>query len=384
MNVRFLINDGSPGEVFRRQLQRDAEAARLSLPMRLYYGWVRPWLPLRGRWLLQSLRKSKGQSKGQSGDWYLPSQFMDALEASVAALDHGIPLIHPWPEGAPYAFVLTHDVEDEPGVRHSLALASVEEELGLRSSFNFVPYKYKIDQGVVRELQDRGFEIGIHGYNHDGRLFSSRKTFQRRIPPIHDAARRYGAVGFRSPMVHRNLDWLQDLDVQYDASYFDIDPYQAMPGGVGSLWPFIAGRFVELPYTLPQDHTLLIVLAESSTRIWDEKLKYIQRCSGMALMLTHPDYLLDPEKLGLYRDFLARTQEAGGFWHALPRDVARWWRQRDESRLRMPPGEEAWIEGPAAEHGRPAVLRMGGQHLEIVCVYSPKVMRGGPQPIELS
>lgn len=380
MDTRFLINDGSPGEVFRQEIRRDAEAAMLSPLMRLYYGWARPWLPLRGRWLLQSLRKSKGKP----GGWYLPTQFMDALEGSLAPYEQGIPLIHPWPEGASFAFVLTHDVEDEPGVRHCLTLADLEEEHGFRSSFNFVPYKYKLDQGVVRELQARGFEIGIHGYNHDGRLFTSHKTFKRRVPPINDAVLRYGAVGFRSPMVHRNLEWLQDLDVQYDASYFDIDPYQAMPGGVGSLWPFIAGHFVELPYTLPQDHTLLIVLGEPSTRIWDEKLKYIQHRSGMALMLTHPDYLLDPEKLGLYRDFLARVKEDGGFWHALPRDVARWWRLRDESSLRMSPGETAWIEGPAAELGRPAILRMGSQHLEIAGAKSFECFRGEAQPVELS
>ncbi|MCE9556640.1 MAG: hypothetical protein K8T91_25100 [Planctomycetes bacterium] len=380
MEVRFLINDGSTGEVFRRQLQRDAEAATLSPLMRFYYGWARPWLPLRGRQLLQSLRKSKGKL----GGWYLPTQFMDALEASVALHEKGIPLIHPWPDGASYAFVLTHDVEDEPGVRHCLALADLEEELGLRSSFNFVPYKYKVDQGVVRELQARGFEIGIHGYNHDGRLFSSRNIFKRRVPSINDAAQRYGTVGFRSAMVHRNLDWLQDLEVEYDASYFDIDPYQAMPGGVGSLWPFIAGHFVELPYTLPQDHTLLIVLGEASTRIWDEKLKYIQRRSGMALMLTHPDYLLDPDKLKLYRDFLARVNDAGGFWHALPRDVARWWRRRDESSLRLSPGNRAWIEGPAAERGRPAILRRGGQHLEIASLDSTDIVSDGSQPAGFS
>lgn len=380
MDVRFLINDGLPGQVFRRQLQSDAEAAKLSRLMRLYYGWARPLLPLRGRWLLQSLRKSKGQP----GDWYLPTQFMDALEASVAAQGNGIPLIHPWPDGAPFAFVLTHDLEDEPGVRHCLALADAEEGLGLRSSFNFVPYKYKIDQGIVRELQSRGFEIGIHGYNHDGRLYASRKTFERRVPPINDALQESGAVGFRSPMVHRNLDWLQDLDIEYDASYFDVDPYQAMPGGVGGLWPFIADRFVELPYTLPQDHTLLIVLAESSTRIWEEKLKYIQRRSGMALMLTHPDYLLEPDRLALYRDFLARVQEAGGFWHALPRDVARWWRQRDESILQLHPGEGAWIEGPAAQRGRPAVIRCDGNGLKITGAGSGERLSDEPRPIELS
>jgi len=363
MESRFLINAGPAGDVFRRHLALDAEAAQLSKLMRIYYGYARPIMPLRLRWLLQSGRKSKGQP----GGWYLPRQFMQELEAAVASCSEGIPLIHPWPEAAPFGFVLTHDVEDEPGVRHCLALADAEEELGLRSSFNFVPHKYPIDQGVIRDLQLRGFEIGIHGYNHDGRLFTSRKTFARRTRPINEAAKKYSAVGFRSPMVHRNLDWLQDLEVEYDASYFDVDPFQAMPGGVGGLWPFIAGRFVELPYTLPQDHTLLIVLGESTTRIWEEKLEFIRRRSGMALMLTHPDYLTEPDQLALYRDFLAQVVQLGDFWHALPRDVARWWRQRDQSSVRRQSDGEWTIDGPASNQGRPAILRVQDGDLEFAC-----------------
>jgi len=364
MDCRFLINDGLAGDVFRRHLALDAKAARLSRMMRLYYGYARPIMPLRLRWLLQSRRNSKGQPSG----WYLPQQFMQELETAVEAVADGIPLIHPWPNAAPFALVLTHDVEDEPGVRHCLALAEVEEDLGLRSSFNFVPYKYTIDQGIIRELQSRGFEIGIHGYNHDGRLFTSRKTFVRRTPPINEAVRRYSAIGFRSPMVHRNLGWLQDLEVEYDASYFDIDPYQAMPGGVGGLWPFIAGRFVELPYTLPQDHTLLIVLQERTPRIWEEKLEFIRRHRGMALMLTHPDYLTEPRPLALYRDFLAQVVQDGDFWHALPREVARWWRQRDASRLTSMADGEFAIDGPAARLGRPAMMRVRDDALEITSI----------------
>jgi hypothetical protein len=123
---------------------------------------------------------------------------------------------------------------------------------------------------------------------------------------------------------------MQMLDIEYDSSCFDTDPFQAMPGGIGSLWPLVTGRFVELPYTLPQDHTLLIGLGETTDRIWTEKLSMIARWSGMALMLTHPDYLDTVERRELYRGFLTKVRDANGYWHALPRDVARWWRTRED------------------------------------------------------
>ncbi len=109
-------------------------------------------------------------------------------------------------------------------------------------------------------------------------------------------------------MVHRNLVWLQALDIEYDSSCFDIDPFQAAPGGVGSIWPFIAGRFVELPYTMPQDHTLFIGLGERDDRIWKDKMDYLVRHQGMALMLTHPDYLTGRRESEIYFRLSATRQ----------------------------------------------------------------------------
>ena len=66
---------------------------------------------------------------------------------------------------------------------------------------------------------------------------------------------------------------------------------QPFPGGTGSIWPFIAGKFVELPYTMPQDHTLFYVLKEKGINIWKKKAEWIVKNHGMVLVLTHPDYL---------------------------------------------------------------------------------------------
>ena len=249
-------------------------------------------------------------------------------------------------------------------MRNIERIAKMEEELGFRSSWNIVPHKYRIDRGLLCELQSRGFEIGVHGYNHDGKLFTSRAVFDSRAPAINAALAAFGAVGFRAPMVHRNLEWLQSLEIEYDASCFDADPYQAMPGGVGGVWPFMAGRFVELPYTLPQDHTLFVALNERDGRIWADKLDFVAKLGGMALLITHPDYLDSDDRRDAYRRLLERARGIDGMWHALPRQVAAWWRERDRSKLRREASGEWQIDGPAAGRGRAATLKATRAELE--------------------
>jgi hypothetical protein len=152
--------------------------------------------------------------------------------------------------------------------------------------------------------------------------------FEERATGINRYARQWGASGFRAPFMHRNPEWLQALEVEYDLSFFDTDPYEPMPGGTMSLWPFFLGHFVELPYTLVQDHTLLVILRETTPRIWLEKARFVEQMKGMVLVNSHPDYLQVPAHFQVYRAFLEEMKVRGPFWHALPREVARWWRQR--------------------------------------------------------
>jgi hypothetical protein len=121
---------------------------------------------------------------------------------------------------------------------------------------------------------------------------------------------------------------MQSLNIEYDLSFFDTDRYEPMSGGTMSLWPFTIGRFVELPYTLVQDYTLTAVLKHTTPRLWLEKVDVIRRYSGLALLNVHPDYLREPRVQQVYEDFLQAMRRRADFWHALPRDVARWWRAR--------------------------------------------------------
>jgi hypothetical protein len=237
--------------------------------------------------------------------------------------------IHFWPGGRRVALVLTHDVETAEGQANVQRLADLEADYGFRSSFNFVAERYRHDTRLIDSLRAGGFEIGVHGLKHDGKLFSSRALFMRRAARINEYFKSLEAVGFRAPLTHRQPEWMQALEMEYDLSFFDTDPYEPIPGGTMSIWPFQMGHFVELPYTLVQDYTLTAVLGETTPRVWLEKLDFLEEYYGLALVNSHPDYLREPANWHLYEEFLrALQQRVGRYWHVLPREVARWWRAR--------------------------------------------------------
>ena len=262
-----------------------------------------------------------------------------------------------WPDGKKFALVLMHDVDTEKGHEKCLELAQLDEEMGFRSSFNFVPERYRVSPEVRRILVEKGFEVGVHGLKHDGKLFSSRKKFEEGAVRINRYLKDWQSVGFVSPSMHRNLDWIHDLNVEYDVSTFDTDPFEPQPDGVGTIFPFWVpappnpelvtrnsepelgcsepgtrnskpelgcsepgtrnskpetvskNGYIELPYTLPQDHTLFIIMGEKNIDIWKQKLDWIAENGGMALLIAHPDYMdFDGKKLAL-REYSARYYE---------------------------------------------------------------------------
>ncbi len=249
-----------------------------------------------------------------------------------------------WPNGKQFALVLTHDVETALGQEKCRDLANMEERLGFRSSFNFVAEAFSVSRDLHHELERRGFEIGVHGLTHDGSLYHSRESFKEQAMRINQYLAKWNCIGFRSPSMHHNLEWTHALDIEYDASTFDTDPFEPQPDGMGTIFPFFVNGqptnkgFVELPYTLPQDFTLFIILREKDTDIWKKKLDWIAEHGGMALMITHPDYMsFNGAKSGIekypahyYEDFLRYIQStyAEQYWHALPRDIARHWRHQ--------------------------------------------------------
>ena len=307
---------------------------QLRLAKRAYYV-LKPALPRRLTKRLRQVHRH-GALLRTALDWPVEQRYVRFLRRLLGEImmSRGLESVrftHFWPKGHRFALVLTHDVESGVGQRLVPALADIEERMGFRSSFNFVPERYRVDHGLIASLRKRGFEVGVHDLKHDGKLFASRERFLRRAERINQHLRHLEATGFRAAFMHRNPEWMQALDIEYDLSFFDTDPIEPVPGGTMSIWPFQLGRFVELPYTLVQDYTLTAVLGERTPRLWTNKAAFIAEQLGMALVNTHPDYLLSGDTKRIYMTFLAEIRRSGGFWNALPGEVVRWWRARAAS-----------------------------------------------------
>lgn len=246
-----------------------------------------------------------------------------------------------WPENKKFALALIHDVDTARGLDNCQKVMDLEKSLGFVSSFNFVPAAYDTPSVLRKRIVDSGFEVGVHGLTHEGRLFRNFRTFSKLVPHINSYLREWNAVGFSSPSMLSNLRWVADLDITYSCSSFDTDPFEPRPFGVATIFPFrvsnLSGNksYIELPYTLPQDHSLFIILRERDIKIWLQKLDWVAEHGGLALINTHPDYMdfmaaaysYDKYPARNYAAFLGYISEhyKGQYWNCLPRCLAPFW-----------------------------------------------------------
>ena len=258
-----------------------------------------------------------------------------------------------WPDGNRCAIVLTHDIESPMGLERIRRMTDLEERYGFRSALNFPLNQYRINWLRLDDLKRRGFEFGAHGLAHDGRLFRSHQDFRQLAPVLERFAREQDFRGFRSPSTLRRADWIAELSFDFDSSFSDTDPYEPQPGGCCSVFPFFLGNLVELPYTVPQDHTLIHLLRREPLPVWTAKVRWIASLGGMILTLTHPDYSGEEPHLSAYEELLKRLSDIEGGWRALPSEVATWWRERARMRLSIKDSTPV-VEGPGSQR---AVIR---------------------------
>jgi len=247
-----------------------------------------------------------------------------------------------WPEGKKFALVLTHDVDTQKGHDRCHILAELEERLCFRSSYNFVAEDYDVSPILQKHLLSKGFEIGQHGINHVN-PFRTKQYFFERADKINHYLSKWNAVGFRSPSMYHNLEWIHHLKIEYDASTFDTDPFEPQPDGMETIFPFWVPDslnqhgYVELPYTLPQDFLIFILMKQKNINIWKAKLDWLAEHGGMALFITHPDYMnfsinephYDEYSPKYYEEFLTyiKTKYEGQYCHILPKELSRWWKK---------------------------------------------------------
>src|ERR1700737_2541923 len=334
-----------------------------------YYA-VRPLLPVRIRRHLQRLH-FRGWSEIPFPHWPVDRTVEDLMERLlfVSLKAHAIqrvPFIWFWPEGSPSCTIVTHDVEELAGRDFSTKLMNINDTVGIKSSFQIVPEgRYPVPESFLNEIRQRGFEVNTHDLNHDGRLFRDRKIFLQRVQRINQYGKEFGAAGFRSGALYRNLDWYDALDFSYDLSVPNVGHLEAQQGGCCTVMPFFIGKILELPLTTTQDYSLFHILQDYSIDRWKKQIGLVMEKNGLISFIIHPDYILEKRAQDTYKSllkYLAQLRSDGKTWVALPREVNDWWRQRSQMKLAQVDG--AWlVEGPGKERARIACAVVNGGKL---------------------
>jgi len=281
-----------------------------------------------------------------------------------------VPFIWFWPNGAPNAVIMTHDVETALGRDFTPELMRIDSSYKIRSSFQVIPEKrYDVPDAYVRHIRDNGFEFNIHDLNHDGQLYQEHQLFLGRAKKINQYVHKFGASGFRAGVMYRNLDWYGAYEFSYDMSMPNVAHLEPQRGGCCTVFPYFAGKILEIPLTTCQDYSLFQILNDYSIGLWKMQIALLQKRNGLISFITHPDYLVDARPRKVYEALLAYLQETierEKLWMALPGEVDVWWRARNQMQLIQKEGN--WtIEGPHSERAQVAfaVLDNGQLRYEV-------------------
>jgi hypothetical protein len=340
-----------------------------SIARNLYY-FVRPLMPIAIRKHLQKLYFrdwSKIPFPAWPVDFSVESILEELLIISMKSQNVArLPFIWFWPEGAPSCAIVTHDVETSAGRDFCPQLMDLNDSFGIKTAFQVIPVKrYSVPQSFLDSIRERGFELNVHDLNHDGHLMKHREEFLRRAGQINLYGLKFGAQGFRSAILHRNLEWYDALEFSYDMSVPNVAHLDPQRGGCCTVFPFFNGKLLELPVTLTQDYTLFHMLNDYSIDLWKEQISLIRKRHGLMQVIVHPDYIIDKAAREVYAKllgYLAELRARGEAWIALPSEVAAWWRLRSGLRLVDEAGSLR-IEGEGKQRARIAYATIVDERL---------------------
>ena len=229
------------------------------------------------------------------------------------------------------------------------SIMDMEEEHGFRSSFYFstqkdVPHglEYDIEDkrliGVMKELSERGWEVGLHGsfdsFNDIGRLGREKEKLEGLIGEEVTGIRQHYLL-FKVP-----LTWTvqQAAGFSYDCTfgYADCEGFRT-----GIAFPFY-------PYD-PIEHRKLDILeisltvmdgtlgdyrglsAQEADKVLLDIFRKIKKTNGLGCLLWHNKYFDDmdfPGYGGVFKHLLQWSNDQNAFGGS-GEQINRWWRGRD-------------------------------------------------------
>lgn len=198
--------------------------------------------------------------------------------------------------------LLTHDVDYSVGYKSILKIAETDHSLGYKSAFYFLTNAgYTLDKSVIKELNDMGHEIGLHGHTYDLRLaYRSTKTIFRTL----DKAKKiledllgqpiYGFRNHSLLLTSSLLEAVSKMDFLYQSGLYE---HKASSLKRWFCWPFRYHNTYlwEIPVSFPQDAEVFRKYHMddiSSIKIFISTMKKIMHLGGVGCFNFHPSIIL--------------------------------------------------------------------------------------------
>jgi peptidoglycan/xylan/chitin deacetylase (PgdA/CDA1 family) len=282
-------------------------------------------------------------------------------------------------------------------------------QFGTSASFPITAVVLRRHATLIRRLQEAGVEFAVHGLVHTdhGRLSAEQQWDQIKRALDIFRAEKIAALGFRGPYLRYNeatVAIVEQLGFQYisnqtfahdvvddaqlskraaDGYRRAIHLYSALPAAEATVRPWMRGRLVEIPVALPDDEILVDRLGITSGNVlganWVRLLEATHERGDLLTLQLHP------ERGALCREGLAillraARQKQPAVWIAQLRDVADWWRRRQQFKLQVEPaGPGRWQVSTSADSDATVWARNLASDAAHSW-YGPNSVIAGPQP----
>jgi len=304
---------------------------------------------------------------------YYVSKNRDIFEprASQSLAGHGYSV--QYPDNAPFAVCLTHDIDtvyrsipskaistlrtlkqgNISGAFRNLSemrskklplcnfheIMDLEEQYGAKSTFFFLAgspgeqdYSYDIEdlKPEIRNIIDRGWEVGLHGGHNTYLNFEEMRLKKERLEKVAGKP----VIGYRNHFLRFRVpdtwEYLSQAGFLYDTTLGYADCVGFRNGMCHPFRPYNlnTGReidIVEIPLVV-MDGTLDGYMRLDASKAWElirRLIDYIEQCHGVFTLLWHNTYMED-ERLRFYKKVLAYCREKDA-WMTSGEEIEKRW-----------------------------------------------------------
>jgi len=228
---------------------------------------------------------------------------------------------------------LSHDIDSRQDYGYIREVYRLNKRYHLVSGFNFLTnWGYTVDKALLSELNDNGFEVGLHGYTHDIAVgFRSTERIKRELSLALQSLD-FPVKGYRAPafaVSKKLLMVLRELGIKYDSSMKTISCYSPQSAEVFYPYRYPAVGIWEIPLTIQDDRVFrdLNLSNEEGLGVIKELTQRVIDIGGVAVINNHPK-LID-SKMYYYEELLKWIAGLDNVWIATTGEVIDFMEERE-------------------------------------------------------